>query len=250
MHLNNTIFSPSPSHFVPGYDFTDEIELQAAEFEAWKIEQAKEQEFKDAQKFLDSLKDAVDIDPLDAAALYFEKWSHIEPYPLRRCRNEETRAAWRMFNRAKQPMTRLFESLDHPTLYTLHAEHLDLPPEYGYPHNFYDRAIIDGWKNALKEKLAGPFFWRLECASRTHCHVIADASAGLLHLPRTGEVVKPIRQTKKDAMRVATYLCKPKATNTVENLGQWIHAKREYSNNLPKMQGHFGLPAARPFFAN
>jgi hypothetical protein len=253
MQVNYNTFQPSASAFLdypPRYDFTEEIEFSAAESEKYRKQQAKEQEFIDAKEFLDGLKDAVDIDPLDAASLYFEQWPHIQPYPLRPCRREQQRAAWRMFNRAKQPMTRLFESLDRPHLYTLHAEHLDLPPEYGRPHNFYDRAIIDGWKNALKKEFSGAFFWCLHLASRIHCHVIADGSAGLLNLSRTGEIIKPITQTGKDAMRVVTYLCKPKSTSTVPHLSQWIQAKREYNNNLPKMQGHFGLPTARPFFAN
>ncbi len=208
-----------------------------------------EQEYIAAKEFLDNLVVDYTLEPLQAASVYFETYPHIQPYPLRPCHAEEQRAAWRMFNKKEMPMTRLFGSLDRPHLYTLHTSHLGLPPEYGDPQSyFYDRALIDGWKSRLKEKLSGTYFWRLEVASRIHVHLIAAHDAGLLDLPRTGEVVKPVKPGTE--LKLVTYLCKPRATCSVPNLGQWIHAKREYQGYLPHMQGHVDLIPARRFFAN
>lgn len=141
-------------------------------------------------------------------------------------------------------MERLFGCLDRPHLYTLHAEHLGLEPEYGSCASFfYDRELIDGWKNALKEKLEKPFFWKLESASRVHCHAIASESAGLLNIPRDGEVVKRIKPG--DEMKVARYLYKPHAVYSEENLAQWIEGRRQHLGHLPHMKGYFGLPSVR-----
>lgn len=198
---------------------------------------------------VDPLTDESVANPNEVAERYFREFPHIKPYPMRPCRAEEQRAAWRMFNRYQKPMTRLFGSLDQPHLYTLHAEHLDLPPVYGNSTSFqYHRELINAWKDALKEKFNGTYFWRLEIASRIHVHVIASHDAGLLDLPRTGEIVKPIKPGTE--LKLVAYLCKPRATSSPENLSQWVWAKREYYGNLPKMQGHVDLISARRFFAN
>ena len=126
---------------------------------------------------------------------------------------------------------RLWGTLKHPHAYTLHAKHLGLPLECSEPANFYCKKNVDLWKAAIKASFASPLHWKLELAERVHVHITADRDAGLPHLRRGGELVKPIY----DYEGWLFYIAKPAAQWNARNLALWLRAKRQ--GRLPRLSG-------------
>lgn len=181
------------------------------------------------------------VDPKEAARRHFSLYPDHPPDDMVDTTGMRRRKMLKMFYKDNKPAQKLFGCLDQAHHYTLHAEHLELPVEYGDPEHFYLRDYINGWRTAVKTKLKPTLWWKLELATRVHVHVIASHDAGLEHIERGGEVIKPIY----DPEGIMTYLMKPKAPYTERNLGLWIAARRMHIIQFPHMSGSYGLPNKR-----
>lgn len=195
--------------------------------------------------------------PEVAAQAYFDEFmgnedasKNVEPYPLRYSEIDQQQEAWRKFNRDTQPAKRLLDNIDNLYLYSLHAKDLGLDEYYEDAYNFplrsYDPTLRAVWEAKVKEHFGENYFLKIEHSTRMHVHLLADKDAGLLHIPRGGEVIKPVKAG--DEIKVLGYLYKPHATCTVENLAIWIHAKRKLGlqgKNLPK-KCRYVIPRQNP----
>lgn len=130
---------------------------------------------------------------------------------------------------------RLHAALKAPHAYTLHASHLGLPPSCSDPANFYSKANRELWQESIKKHFSGSLHWKLELAERVHVHIIADENAGLPHIKRGGEVIKPITHYEGWLF----YIAKPAAQWNARNLALWMRAKR--MGRLPRLSGTMGL---------
>lgn len=203
-------------------------------------------EFADAKVIFDELQWSSELSPDEVVTYYRELCPTVDAYPLRDSRDDRDYRAWCKFHKGKKPAARFFGCVNYAHLYSLHAEHLGLPAELAKPEHFFDHQAIDIWRAQIKQVLAPPFWYQIALGeNRIHCHVIASVDAGLLHLPRGGEVIKPI--DVDDLQGALSYLFKPVATYTPENLALWIAAKRAHlgAGNLPRYRGMIGVPNAR-----
>jgi hypothetical protein len=111
----------------------------------------------------------------------------------------------------------LLDILVDPHLYSLEWRHLGIDEECANPKYLRDHLMLKAWKMVLKEKIEAPYFYkfevgRFELGKRDlKDHVIGDFDAGLLHIPRGGQVIKAINDTYKDYKTVMAYLKKPDA---------------------------------------
>ncbi len=200
-------------------------------------------EFAAAKMIFDELQWS-ELSPDEAVTYYRELCPTVDAYPLRDSRDDRDYRAWCKFNRDSKPGARFFGCVNHAHLYSLHAEHLGLPDELAKPEHFFDHKAIEIWREQIKSVLAPPLWYKIALGdNRIHCHVIASVDAGLLNLPRDGEIVKPV----DDPQGALSYLFKPVATCTPENLALWIAAKRTHlgAGNLPRYRGTFGVPNSR-----
>ncbi len=201
-------------------------------------------EFADADTIFGELLWNSELSPDEAVACYRELCPTVAAHPLRDSRDDRDYRAWRKFNRDRQPAERFFGCVNHAHLYSLHAEHLGLPAELAKPEHYFDHAVIKIWREQLKQVLAPPLWFKIALGeNRIHAHVIASVDAGLPDIPRDGEIIKPV----DDPQGALSYLFKPGATYTPENLALWIAAKRASlgAGNLPRHTGTAGVPNSK-----
>ena len=134
--------------------------------------------------------------------------------------------------------SRLLGSLDRPHFYSLRAEHLGLEETLMAAEGYYRREVVYKWREAVRAQLVPPLWWRLELGNSVHIHVIASRDAGLMHIRRDGEVIKPIY----DPEGLLMYLMKP-PEYTVRNLALWLEARKR--GRLPRTSGTIGVPNSR-----
>lgn len=205
----------------------------------WKREISPERQKRldEAKQRLDELVWDLDLHPGIAAQMYIEENADVEAYPLRLSKDDANYQAWSKFNIDTKPAFRLFGCLSEPHLYSLHADHLYLPREYGdaeaWELGSYDLALRKRWLDTLKREIQQPYVYKFDNASRFHCHFITAKDAGLLHLPRGGEIVKPIEPGTE--FKTLSYFYEPHAPCDELNLTMWIEAKRVfYPKYLPR----------------
>jgi hypothetical protein len=103
------------------------------------------------------------------------------------------------------PGTRLFEELSYPFapyLYSLHHHHLGLDATFARSELIYDHAAIEVWLGVIRQHIEPPYMYKFEVGKGSfltklgdlHVHLIADEDAGLPHISRSGEIIKPIRE--------------------------------------------------------
>lgn len=220
-----------------------------------KLSPKRLEEMQEAKNYLDEETLTTILNPLKIADAYYEKFPGVDPYPVRQSPWTETQIAWGKFHSKKatdtQPARRLFNSLKDPHFYSLHAADIGLDPYYENAANFplfsYDPDLRKIWCAKLKEIFGKNYFYKLEHSTRMHVHVIAEGGA-LPHIPRGGELVKPIKAG--DEIKVLGYLYKPHGTHTKENLAMWIYARRKLwlqGKNLPPTCGYVGLQSVEDF---
>jgi hypothetical protein len=174
-----------------------------------------------------------DPDPETEAARYVDQWPNHPPDPFTDRRHIKLQRA---FGSGRGWAVRLGSTVD-PAHYSIHAPRLGLPDACADPARLFDPANIRLWKGAIRECFSGPLYWTLELGNdRVHPHVIADVDAGLLELPRTGEIVKPCADYLPQLVR---YLSGPLEYNA-RNLALWLEAKRR--GKLPRLSGTMRLP--------
>jgi hypothetical protein len=157
---------------------------------------------------------------------------------------------------------RLFKMLEskHPCFYSLHHHHLFLDKKHTAKHLIYDRATIEIWKDASRERIKPPYFFRLEVGKegKIHLHVIAAKNAGFLEYKKDYETrtIRLIKDTDADRHRVISYLQKspvpifgdcddiqsPKLADSQERLDDYFNAlkraKREGYRDVPQLSGY------------
>jgi hypothetical protein len=143
----------------------------------------------------------------------------------------------------------LLDILVDPHHYSLECRHLGIDRESANPKYLRDHIMLKAWKMVLKEKLEAPYFFKFEVGRfgrgkrDLKVHVIADYDAGLLHIPRGGEVVKPITDTYKDYKTLMAYLRKPdtdqsdKAIAEIDEALKRIEKEGKYKR-LPYTSGY------------
>lgn len=174
-----------------------------------------------------------------AAALHFERYPRHPPDAFYTSLGKRRKMARQAFGEGHGWASRLFGSLDRPHLYSLKAKHLGLEEELEAAEGFYRHDVVRRWKEALTAQLEPPLWWRLELGNGLHLHVIASRDAGLMHLRRGGEVVKPVYNPEG----LLSYLMKPPAAYTQRNLALWLKAKAR--GRLPRTSGTIGVPNSR-----
>ncbi len=114
--------------------------------------------------------------------------------------------------------SRLFNELSYPfvpCLYSLQHHHLGLDATFARSELIYDHPAIEVWLRAIRQQIEPPYMYKFEVGKGSnasmalgelHVHLIAEEDAGLLHIPRTGEIVKPIQ--KGTGEKVLKYLYK------------------------------------------
>lgn len=139
---------------------------------------------------------------------------------------------------------KLYEALDEPYFYTLHPHtHLGFPDSYREPFMIFRDCAVEQLKQRLKELLLPPFYFKFEIgeSGNLHVHVIANKNAGLMHIPRTGNVIKKVY----DYPRLISYLSKPKIAYTAEHEQLLAKEKSRLRNQgqkcFPKISGTYGL---------
>ncbi len=191
--------------------------------------------WREAQAHLRGLDDDYDR----AAALHLERYSRYPPDAFHTSPGKRRMKVRQAFGGGYGWASRLFGSLDRPHLYTLKAKHLGLEEELEAAGGFYQHDVVRRWVEALRAQFEPPLWWRLELGNGVHIHVIAAWDAGLMHLSRGGEVVKPIY----DPEGLLAYLMKPSAAYTRRNLALWLEARAR--GRLPRTSGTIGVPNRR-----
>jgi hypothetical protein len=113
--------------------------------------------------------------------------------------------------------SRLFEELSYPfvpCLYSLQHHHLGLDATFARSELIYDPPAIEVWLSVIRQHIVPPYMYKLEVGKgnvsmalgELHVHLIAEEDAGLLHIPRTGEIIKPIQEGTEE--KVLKYLYK------------------------------------------
>jgi hypothetical protein len=129
-----------------------------------------------------------------------------------------------------------------PALYSLDVvKHLGLSEHYARAGGIFDAATVEVIRSKLRELFDGCVYLVVEVGSemQTHVHLVADLWAGLRHLSRFGEIVKPIKRTEEDLERVVAYLHKglPKNAELIR-----AHQKAQAKERLPRTRGYLRLP--------
>lgn len=195
--------------------------------------------YREARAYIAGIVATADLDA--EAVKYFKVYADYLPDHFLETSARKRRGKNKALDSGDGWACRLYSSLSDPHAYTLHASHLGLPPECSDPANFYTKANRDHWHAAVKAAFASPLHWKLELAERVHVHVIADKDAGLPHLKRGGEVIKPI--TNYEGWLY--YIAKPVAQWNACNMALWLKAKRR--GRLPRMSGTSGLANRKTF---
>jgi hypothetical protein len=160
------------------------------------------------------------------------------------------------------PARRLFEMLEskQACLFSLQHHHLFLDKKHTAKHLIYDRANIEIWKDAPREMIKPPYYYRLEVGKegKIHLHVIAAKDAGFLKYKKDYETrtIRVIKDTDDDRHRVISYLQKspvpifedcddvqsPKLPDFQERLDDYFNAlkraKREGYKDIPQLAGY------------
>lgn len=181
-------------------------------------------------------------DPALEAQLYFKRYAAYPPDPFIDTTAKRRRKVCEDLEDGEGWAARLWGTLNEPHAYSLHAEHLGLPPRCADPTNFYCRENVALWKAAIDAAFTKPLHWKLELGERVHVHLIADREAGLPHLPRGGELVKSIY----DLEGWLFYLAKPNAPWNERNMALWLQATRlgcfpQLKRRLPHLSGTMGI---------
>ena len=157
----------------------------------------------------------------------YYKPDEFKDSPYRRAR-----ATKRAFGYGDGWASRLFMDLEDPYQYSLHPTHLGMEARYNHHLNIFRHLSVAQIIEQLKQLIEPPFHYKFEVGKgwddhlpRLHFHLIADGSAGLLDIPRTGQLIKPI-PTVQDFENVVSYLSKPKLAHTPE-LEQALKAERK-----------------------
>ena len=154
-----------------------------------------------------------------------------------------TGRARRALRNGDGPAARLYASVTALYLYSLHAEHLALPQMLTAPKMIYVHDAVRSWREAVRHHLRPPYYYRLEVGRehRLHVHVLANRDAGLLHLPRDRELIKPVY----DLEGMLKYLAKPPVPLSDEALVEYQNAVKRASESgrrLPNLSGFVGVP--------
>ena len=154
------------------------------------------------------------------------------------------------YNRASKPGSsadRLWRELSwpyDPYHYSLKHLHLGIDPKMAQSKYLYDYLAIKSWKDWVYELIKPPYFYKFEVGEedengnlgKLHVHLIADVDAGLLHIPRTGKVIKPVTD-RDDFERRLIYLFKPGAYRSPKAVKEYIEALAridDENKGLPK----------------
>ncbi len=153
-----------------------------------------------------------------------------------------------------KPAYRLFYELSEPFetyFYSLRHHHLELDRELAASRNLYDHEAIKLWKEQLKQAMDAPYFYKFEVGQRKdgslgklHVHLVADIDAGLLDIPRDGEIIKPI-SSFEDYGRVLRYLLKPPVASSALAKAEYLKAliRIQRANKvLPRSKQRMGPP--------
>lgn len=180
-------------------------------------------------------------DPYQAARLLVERWPHHPPDFFYDSGGKRRDFVLEALGGGEGWVCRFLWPVPDPYRYNLHAEHLGLPPECAEAALLLCPRNVRWWVRALRAKLKGPLYWCLEVGEngRVHVHVLAAGDAGLLHLPRGGEVVKRVYNLPG----LLEYLGKPAMPYTAGNVALWLIAKRR--GRLPKLSGTVRVPNRR-----
>jgi hypothetical protein len=165
------------------------------------------------------------------------------PSRFKNSRKQKQGRANRAFRRGG-PAYKLAKSHKQTCLYTLHYHHLGLPKAFARASMIYDRHALKIWRDVLKKHFKKPYFYRFEVGrdGRLHVHVLADIDAGLLWLPRSGKVVKPIQ--KGTLIKVLIYLSKPPVPLSGQALKEYEEGCEEalrINKSLPRVSGYVGV---------
>lgn len=149
------------------------------------------------------------------------------------------RASQRAFGLGDGWASRLLMELEEPYFYSLHMYHLDLPETYTNPAIVFRELPTKQIIHRIKDCFIAPYYYKLEVSKgsqntsspKLHVHLIANKDAGLLKLPRDGQMIKPIPSIE-DYERVVKYLCKPKLGDS-EEVRQILDKERKRLARLP-----------------
>lgn len=200
-------------------------------------------EFARARADLDAL---TNTDPYEAARQYVARWPDHPPDFFYDSGTKRQTYVLEALGGGEGWACRLLSVVPDLHRYNLHAEHLDLPPECAEAARLCCRRNIRRWLQAIRAKLKGPLYWCLEVGEngRVHVHVLAAGDAGLLHLPRGGEVVKRVYYLPG----LLEYWGKPAMPYTAPNMALWLVAKRR--GRLPRLSGTVRVPNRRTWDAS
>ncbi len=180
-------------------------------------------------------------DPTAAAAEYFAAWPDHPPDYFRDSTRRRKSVMRQAFGDGNGWACRLSSCVVDLHRYNLHHHHLGLSKAAAAPELLFDDANIKLWQQAVRAAFTGPVYWARELGEdgHVHVHVLAGAEAGLLHIPRGGQVAGLVWCLEG----LLTYWAKPAAPYTAGNLALWLKAKRR--GRLPRMSGTLGLPNTR-----
>ncbi len=195
-------------------------------------------EFARARAELDALSNSADL--YEVAKHHVTRWPKHPPDFFYDSGTKRLTGALEALGNGEDWACRLVSVVPNLHFYSLRHTHLGLPAAAAAPERFLHHSTAACWKRAIKGQLSGSLYWRLELGDAgVHAHVLAADNAGLLHLPRGGEIVKPVY----DLLGAVAYLCKPAMFYTAENLALWLEAKR--CAQLPNLSGTMRLPNKR-----
>lgn len=141
------------------------------------------------------------------------------------------------------PASRLARTLIEPSFMTIRPiMHLDIRPWFARAHHIYDHDALRDMVQALRERTVSPLFYRFEVSGGEflHIHLVADGAKEFLHLPRDGELVKPIYDLEK----LMVYLAKPSVPPSPAALAQYKDALlrcKQKGKRMPKVQNYLRL---------
>ncbi len=144
---------------------------------------------------------------------------------------------------------KLFEELSYPfepCLYSLHHTHLGLGADFARSELIYDHPAIEVWLMAIGQKIEAPYMYKFEVGKGSspmtlgdlHVHLIAEEDAGLLHISRSGKIIKPIQKGTEE--KVLRYMYKTpvplKGNALIEHHIGLIRATKQ-GKSIPKVSG-------------
>jgi hypothetical protein len=138
------------------------------------------------------------------------------------------------------PATRLFNELIDPHFYSLTYKHLGLDKAFSHRELIYDHSALNYWLSAIKEQIEAPFMYKFEVGheGKLHPHLIGEEDAGLLWIPRGGQIIKPVIEGTEKTLLKYTY--KPSVFPDDEALMEYERACERLSRQgkgLPQVSG-------------